>query len=178
MFKSLKKLFTSGQNDKKSSKDEDRGIVSLEFYDELSATHIPKLKDYGISDLDILDTYEKLNGRERDVIWSLYNKLLNSIRHEKIYLLKEIYSDMISMLDEEEKNCNHLVEQLNKLTLKEFERAEIKRVKILSMRDGLCKAAEDLDGQEFSLNNTQKNCPISAGGCKKKHCTCTFIPIT
>lgn len=177
MFKSIKKFFGSDQDIEKSSNDKESGIVSLKFYDELSAIHIPKLKGYGVSDLDILDTYEQLNGRERDIIWSLYNMLLNNITHEKIYLLKEIYNDMISMLEEEEKNCNHLVKVVNRLTLKEIRDAGTKKVSVISDRDGLCKSGEEVDGQEYSIDAALKNCPIPADGCKKKHCTCSFLPI-
>lgn len=171
MIKRLKNLFTSN-NEKKDSE-----IVRLEFFDELSAIHIPKIKDYGISDLKILECHKKLNGRERDIIWSLYNEILNHIGSKDPKLLKDVLTDMVSFLEQEEKNSNHLVEQINKLTLKEYKNAKIKKVEILSMRDGLCKLAEDLDGQVYSLNDAHKYCPIPADGCEKKHCTCTFIAI-
>lgn len=173
MFNKIKKLFNSGNDNEDSEKD----IVSLKFYDDLSATHIPKLKEYGVTDLEILDVYEKSNGRERDMIWSLYNQLLLKINPERTTLLKEIYEDMISMLDEEEKGSNHLVEKVNILTLREIKSAGINRVEIGSERDGLCNKGLKLDGQVYLVDDALENCPIPALKCEKKHCGCSFFPI-
>lgn len=174
MINRLKSLFSS-KEDKKQ--DEEVRKVHISFKDEIAVKHLSKLQGYGVSIQDIGDTYQRLNGKERDVIWSLYNKLLSEMNQNRSDIQSQICCDMAEMLYQEGKAFKHLLERGMQYSLKSFKEADIPTVEILSDRTNKCKVASELDGQRFSLEEALKSNPIPSDKCEG-FCNCIYLPVT
>lgn len=178
MFKKIKSLLSSSKTENKedgNGQEESGEIVEITFDDELAVKNIPKLRNHGVTDNEIYKAYVGHKGKERDIVWSLYNMLLTKVKNDDV--ISNIYEDMARMLHEEGKSYKQMLELSFKFRMKFYKNTGISKVRILSDREGNCEIGENLDGKELTIDEATENNPIPSKDCKQEFCNCTYMPV-
>ena len=121
----------------------------------------------------------KKEASDRDVIWSLFNKLILKYVNN-FQELSSIYYDMAIFLNEEGKSSYDMKYQSIKMRLLHYKQNDVKKVRwVASLGERTCKKCEALDGKIFTIEKALKDIPLLVKNCKNLEdgCRCTLVPI-
>lgn len=143
------------------------------------------LERYGIVNKQFEKEKKELSKRfgkeasDKDVIWSLFNKLIskyiNNFNH-----LSQIYYEMVLFLDEEGRDSYDMRYQSTRMQLLDFKQKGVKEVRWLaSAGERTCKKCESLNGKIYSMELALKEMPLPLKDCKNLDdgCRCCWIPL-
>lgn len=148
---------------------------------------LQSLSSYGISETD----YEREKGqlskkfgheaKDRDVIWSLFNRLITTKRD--LHILKMIHYEMALFLDEENRDFKPLLEQAAKMDLLYYKQLNVLKVEILSAGAGnSCEACQKQHGKVYTIEEALRLMPIPYKDCtrtlnseRKGFCRCKYV---
>ncbi|MFA5056122.1 MAG: hypothetical protein WC562_08130 [Dehalococcoidia bacterium] len=145
------------------------------------------LSSYGTSETD----YEREKGqltkkfgheaKDRDVIWSLFNRLITIKRD--LHSLKTLNYEMAVFLDEENRDFRPLLEQAAKMDLLQYKKLNVVKVEILSAGIGnSCEGCQKQHGKIYTIDEALRLMPIPCKDCtrtlnseRKGFCRCKYV---
>lgn len=151
---------------------------------------INKWKDtfqqYGITEKEYENYREELRKKwerepnERDIAWSIFNKLL-FLKHRDLHDLQMIYYQMALFLNEEGKDFFKILQQSSKTELLKMKKeGYIEKVKIMASDDS-CESCKKLNDKLLFIDEAIEKLPIPCEECshimdsgKRGFCRCLY----
>lgn len=145
-----------------------------------------RLKTYGITERDFDISKVELTKKfgeepsDKDVIWSLFNKLITKMRD--FHTLKMIYYDMALFLNEEGKDFFSVLQQSAKMELMYYKQSDVEKVQILTAGKGSCEQCQQSENKIFTIEEAFEKMPIPSKECthemsvgQRGFCKCCYI---
>lgn len=132
-----------------------------------------------LEDIELMTIYTQYVGRESDMVWSIYNRLLTtSSSHEKVM----IYTTMAQILEMEGKDNTHIVKQkyIQELTDCKERIYHHSNKRILSkyvgiMGNGDCNYSKRFDKKRYYIDDEVKNPKLPPKDCNRySGCVCSY----
>lgn len=163
----------------------DRQWSEIQFYKKW----LENLAQFNVTEKDFQTKKEALTkkfGQEaktRDVIWGIFNNLVASVND--LQQLKIIYYDMALFLNEEGRDCFHILEQCAELELRMVKQNGYSKVQISTSKNVSCKECQKQDGIILTIEEALKKMLLPCKKCsfrfkidKKSFCRCMYLAVT
>ncbi len=146
------------------------------------------LQDFGVTEKEITEEKKRLSQQfktpasDRDVIWSLLNKLI--LQAKDYHTLKMIYYTMALFVAEEGKNHIRELTQARKYELLAYKNSSlVTKVSIITAGQNSCKACQLLEKKQFTIEEALQTMPLPCKTCEtqlfensKGFCRCLYAP--
>jgi len=143
---------------------------------------VEQLSQYGITEKNFNDYQTKLSqefgtkASVNDTVWRILN--VKILQTDNYHELKTIYWHMAEVLRSEGKNPNHILEQVTRLSLLEFQKSGATSVTISTANDTyVCDSCKKLEGKVITIEQALKTMPIPHACTNHSGCRCEYLPI-
>lgn len=141
--------------------------------------------EFGAADKDIEAQRKRLaksgDFNERDVIWGVFNVLIQRSSSD-FQQLRMIYYSMAIFLNEEGKDFSNALQAAAKMRLMEYKHSGFVKNVTISSGGGGCESCAKLDGKKFSVDEALRSMPIPNKNCtfvlhdgRKGFCRCMYL---